>query len=74
MNSIDLQRLFSKRSKRTQSVMTAPEPEWREGLRDTGLMLSGIYQDLRGDLAGSATDFGKWVRAGWRKMWSGRLG
>ncbi|WP_196258405.1 hypothetical protein [Pelagibacterium limicola] len=65
--------MFSiRRSKRTQAVMTAPEPEWRENLRDLGLMLSGIYQDLRGDIAESFADFGKWVQTGVRRAFSAR--
>lgn len=60
--------MFSwRRTKRTQSAMTAPESEWRENLRDLGLMLSGIYQDLRGDIADSFADFIKWVREGLRR-------
>lgn len=58
------------RSKRTQAVMTAPEPEWRENLRDLGLMLSGIYQDVRGDLADSFTDYVKWLRTGLRRAFN----
>lgn len=60
------------REKRTQSAMTAAEPEWRENMRDLGLMLSGIYQDLRGDLADSFADYVKWLRTGLRRALSSR--
>lgn len=68
MSGNDLQ-LFSRwRGKRPQSAMTASGSEWRETLRDTGLMLSGIYQDLRGDLIDSFIDFGKWIKSGLRRL------
>lgn len=61
-----------RRSKRTQAAMTAPEPEWRENLRDFGLMVSGIYQDVRGDVADSLTDYFKWLRTGLRRAFTSR--
>ena len=60
------------RVRRTQPVMTAPEPEWRENLRDTGLMLSGIYQDLRGDTYEGFQHFSRWFKGGLRKLTSQR--
>lgn len=66
-------RIFqTRRNKRPQAAMTAPEPEWRENLRDLGLMLSGIWQDLRGDLADSFADYLKWLRTGLRRAFSQR--
>lgn len=62
----DLQLTSRWRNRRTHSALTAPE--WLDAIRDFGLMLSGIYQDLRGDMSESWTDFTKWVRAGARKM------
>lgn len=61
-----------RRSKRTQAAMTAPEPEWRENLRDFSLMVSGIYQDVRGDVADSLTDYFKWLRTGLRRAFTSR--
>jgi hypothetical protein len=63
----------ARRGKRTQAAMTAPESEWRENLRDLGLMLSGIYQDVRGDVADSFADYLKWLRTGLRRAFSGRV-
>lgn len=68
--SNDLNRLFRRRSKRTDTVLTAPEPEWRENLRDLGLMLSGIYQDLRGDIADGAAWTGRSIASGWKNFWT----
>lgn len=60
--------------RRPQSAMTAPEPEWRENMRDAGLMLSGIYQDLRGDLQDGFYHFRRGVRAGIRRVFGPRNG
>lgn len=68
MSGNDLQLFSRMRGKRPQSALAAPGSEWRETLRDTGLMLSGIYQDLRGDLIDSFIDFGKWIKGGWRRL------
>lgn len=64
--------LFRLRARRAQAAMTAPEPEWIEGLRDVGLMLSGIYQDLRGDARESYTHFRRWMKGGLRKLTASR--
>lgn len=64
--------IFRRRSRRTQSAMTAPEPEWVENLRDLGLMLSGIYQDLRGDTRETFHHFGRWVKGGLRRLTASR--
>ncbi|WP_116654046.1 hypothetical protein [Pelagibacterium sediminicola] len=64
--------LFSMQRRHTNTAMTAPEPEWRENLRDLGLMLSGIWQDVRGDLADSFSDYVKWLTAGLRRAFSQR--
>lgn len=64
--------LFRLRARRAQAAMTAPEPEWIENLRDLGLMLSGIYQDLRGDARESYGHFRRWVKGGLRKWISPR--
>lgn len=56
--------LFSRRR-----AGTAPaSSRWRESLRDLGDMLSGIYQDLRGDLAGSVADLKRSLRLDLRKL------
>lgn len=60
--------LFRLRARRAQAAMTAPEPEWLDNLRDVGLMLSGIYQDLRGDARESYNHFRRWAKAGLRKL------
>lgn len=72
MTRYDVEICTRRHGKRTQAAMTAPEPEWRENLRDLGLMLSGIYQDVRGDLADSFSDYIKWVRTGLRRVFTGR--
>lgn len=64
--------LYSARRKRTGAATLAPEPEWRENMRDLGLMLSGIYQDVRGDVATSFSEFIKWIAAGLRRAFSSR--
>jgi len=64
--------LLRLRARRAQAAMTAPEPEWVENLRDLGLMLSGIYQDLRGDARESYDNFYRWVKGGLRKLVSPR--
>lgn len=61
-----------RRSKRTQAAINAREPEWRENLRDFALMVSGIYQDVRGDVAESITDYFKWLRTGLRRAFTSR--
>lgn len=58
--------------RRAQPVMAPSESEWRENMRDMGLMLSGIYQDLRGDLQDGLYHFRRGVRAGMRKLWGNR--
>ena len=65
--------LFSMQRRHTDAAMTAPEPEWRENMRDLGLMLSGIWQDVRGDLADSFSDYVKWLSAGLRRAFSQRV-
>lgn len=47
--------------RRPQPAINAPEPEWRETLRDLGLMVSGIYQDLRGDAHENWRQFSAWI-------------
>ena len=60
--------LFRLRARRAEAAMTAPEAEWVENLRDLGLMLSGIYQDLRGDTRETYGHFRRWVKGGIRKF------
>lgn len=55
-----------------QPILEGPEPEWRETMRDMGLMLSGIYQDLRGDAGDSYDHFRRWLVGGMRKFFSSR--
>lgn len=59
--------LIRRRLRRIHPAITAPEPEWRENLRDFGLMLSGIYQDLRGDARESYSYYLRRARDGRRK-------
>lgn len=61
-------RFARRRGKRAQPALTGPYAEWRDTLRDTGDMLSGIYQDLRGDLADAAADFARGLRRAWRRQ------
>lgn len=56
------------RSRRTQPAMTAAEPEWRENMRDLGLMLSGIYQDLRGDINDANLFMARSIKSAWRRL------
>lgn len=53
--------------KRTEPAFAAPEPEWREAMRDFALMASGVYQDLRGDSHETWRHFTAWLREGIRK-------
>lgn len=62
--------LYRLRARRAQAALTASEPEWVENLRDFGLMVSGVYQDLRGDTRETLTHFNRWVKSGWRKLGS----
>lgn len=54
----------------SQPSIAAPSPEWRENMRDFGLMLSGIYQDLRGDSRETYSHFRRWLVGGLRKYFS----
>lgn len=56
----------------SQPVLDGPEPEWLGNMRDMGLMLSGIYQDLRGDAGDSYGHFRRWLAGGVRKFFSSR--
>lgn len=60
------------RDRRTETAAMASEPEWLDNLRDIGLMLSGIYQDLRGDTRESYGHFRRWVKGGLRKFMGSR--
>ena len=64
--------LFPARRRHTQAARAASHSEWRENMRDLGLMLSGIWQDVRGDLADSFSDYVKWLAAGLRRAFSPR--
>ncbi|SDG65455.1 hypothetical protein [Pelagibacterium luteolum] len=65
--------IFARFKTRTpQPVLDGPEPEWRENMRDMGLMLSGIYQDLRGDAGDSYGHFRRWLVGGMRKFFASR--
>ncbi|HWJ86622.1 MAG TPA: hypothetical protein VNS12_00950 [Pelagibacterium sp.] len=59
--------LIRQRPRRIHAAISAPEPEWRENLRDFGLMLSGIYQDLRGDAREGYSYYFRRARDGRRK-------
>ncbi len=56
------------KSKRGQNTLTASEPEWLVSARDFGLMIAGIYQDLRGDAIGAVQLAGKGIRGTLRKL------
>lgn len=61
---------LTRRRRRGFSTTPSPYAEWRHTMRDTGDMLSGIYQDLRGDLSDSLATMAKGVRANMRRVGS----
>lgn len=50
------------RSKPAPHAVRLEEPEWRENMRDFGLMVSGVYQDLRGDAYETWRHFTGWIK------------
>ncbi|WP_404403866.1 hypothetical protein [Pelagibacterium halotolerans] len=72
MSGNQIQLFSRRRGKRAQSAFA--ESQWRDSLRDIGDMLSGIYQDLRGDLADGFSDIKRSVRWALRKIGSRRGG
>lgn len=52
----------------SRQAAAAPEPAWRENMRDLGLMMSGVYQDLRGDTRETYSHFHRWLVGGLRKQ------
>lgn len=58
------------RFRSTEPSIAEPKPEWMENMRDFGLMLSGVYQDLRGDARETYSHFHRWLVGGLRKYFS----
>ncbi|MCD7061074.1 hypothetical protein [Pelagibacterium xiamenense] len=66
--------LFSRRREKHPQSADLAASQWRDAMRDIGDMLSGIYQDLRGDLADGFSDLKRSVRWALRKISSKRNG
>lgn len=57
---------MARRRQRASAKTVSSFSTWRETLRDIGDMLSGIYQDLRGDISDGLAKSHKSMRAKWQ--------
>lgn len=60
------------RSKFRRTPLSVTVSEWGENVRDLGLMLAGIYQDLRGDSNETWRNFRDWIKDSLRKSTGSR--